>query len=63
VPPDEVTVECPFCYQSFTTFIDWSAGNTQSLDLDCEVCCHALLLSVNWDEELESATVNTDKAF
>ncbi len=59
----EVSVVCPFCYQSFTTTIDWSGGEHQSLDIDCEVCCHALLLQVDWDEELERATTSTEKAF
>lgn len=59
----EVKVDCPFCYQSFTTYVDWSAGNHQTLDLDCEVCCHALVLHVSWDEELETASANTEKAF
>ncbi|MEZ4814771.1 MAG: CPXCG motif-containing cysteine-rich protein [Bdellovibrionota bacterium] len=59
----EVKVICPFCYQSFYTFIDWSAGLHQSLDLDCEICCHALVLHAEWDESLEHASANTEKAF
>ena len=61
--PSEVTVDCPFCYQSFASVVDWSGGEEQVLDLDCEVCCHALVLSVRWDEDLQSTHVSTEKAF
>jgi hypothetical protein len=59
----EVTVDCPFCHQSFFTLVDWSAGLNQTLDLDCEVCCHALVLKIDWDNELEHAVAHTEKAF
>lgn len=59
----EVRVDCPFCHQSFWTVVDWSGGLSQSLDIDCEVCCHALTLNIEYDEELEIATSSTDKAF
>lgn len=59
----EVIVTCPFCYQSFSTYVDWSAGNDQSLDLDCEICCHALVLHAHLDEESGESQSETDKAF
>jgi hypothetical protein len=59
----EVTVECPFCYQRFVTWIDWSESAHQTLDIDCEVCCRALVLHVSWDADLEEATCMTEKAF
>lgn len=59
----EVRVDCPFCHQNFWTLVDWSGGLSQTLDIDCEVCCHALQLCVEWDGESEQASSSTEKAF
>ena len=35
---DPITVQCPWCGESFVTFFDASAGG-QSYIEDCQVCC------------------------
>ena len=59
----EAQVVCPFCFQSFTVTVDPSEGPQQSLDLDCEVCCHALMVHLQVDEENYLAQANAEKAF
>ena len=59
----EAQVVCPFCYQSFSMSVDPSEGSTQSQDLDCEVCCHALLVQLQVDEENQEAVAAAEKAF
>lgn len=38
---DEVTVECPYCGEAFTTLADWSAGAQRYVE-DCPVCCRPI---------------------
>ena len=40
-----VSIQCPFCGQSFEVLIDTSMGR-QRLVTDCEVCCRPLELRV-----------------
>jgi hypothetical protein len=41
---DPVTVQCPWCGESFVTFFDASAGE-QSYIEDCQVCCRPIEMS------------------
>lgn len=41
---DPVTVQCPWCGESFVTFFDPSAG-AQSYIEDCQVCCRPIEMS------------------
>ena len=61
--PLETSVQCPFCFQSFEATIDPSEGPSQQLDIDCEVCCHALFISVSIDEETGVVSASSEKAF
>jgi hypothetical protein len=38
-----IEVECPWCWEYFTTFFDQSAGE-QSYVEDCQICCRPILL-------------------
>jgi len=40
-----VTVQCPWCGESFDTAVDASAGDQQYVE-DCQVCCQPILLDV-----------------
>lgn len=42
---EAVTVSCPFCGESFVTFIDLSAGD-QSYTEDCQVCCQPIFMRI-----------------
>lgn len=41
---EPVTVQCPFCGESFVTFFDVSAG-AQTYIEDCQVCCRPISMS------------------
>lgn len=51
---------CAFCGESSTTFIDLSAGSTQSYIEDCQVCCRPNILYVLVDEETLAVDIQTD---
>ena len=45
-----VTVQCPYCGESFETAVDWSAGSFRYIE-DCQVCCQPIELAGDVDEE------------
>jgi hypothetical protein len=45
---DEYTVTCPYCGESFTTVVDYSAGYQQYIE-DCQVCCRPIEFVVHVD--------------
>ena len=54
-----VTVQCPFCGESFETAVDWSAGAFRYIE-DCYVCCQPIELAgeVNDDGRLVGFTAS-----
>lgn len=46
---DAVTVQCPFCGESFVTFVDLSAGN-QNYTEDCQVCCRPIVMRIQVED-------------
>jgi hypothetical protein len=40
---EPITVDCPWCGESFVTFFDMSAG-AQTYIEDCQVCCRPIQL-------------------
>ena len=42
---EPVSIECPYCGESFTTFVDVSPGD-QSYIEDCQVCCRPMSVAV-----------------
>lgn len=51
---------CAFCGETSTTFIDLSAGATQSYIEDCQVCCRPNILYISIDEETLDVSIQTD---
>lgn len=45
---DEVTVNCPYCGESFSTVVDYSAGEQNYIE-DCFVCCRPIEFTLNVD--------------
>jgi hypothetical protein len=43
-----VTVQCPYCGESFETAVDWSAGAFRYIE-DCQVCCQPIELAGDVD--------------
>ena len=58
----ETTAEytCAFCGESNTTFVDISAGNSQSYIEDCQVCCRPNILYLEVDENTLEISINSD---
>ena len=46
---DFVTVQCPYCGESFETPVDLSAGSFQYVE-DCQVCCQPIDFAGEVDE-------------
>lgn len=42
---ESILVNCPFCGESFYTFVDLSAGN-QDYTEDCQVCCRPIVMHI-----------------
>ena len=40
-----ITIDCPYCGESFSTQIDLSAGSQQYVE-DCAVCCRPWTVTV-----------------
>ena len=55
-----ITLDCPYCGESFETSADLSAGSQDYIE-DCAVCCKPIEvhLAVE-DDELVSVTVRSD---
>jgi hypothetical protein len=45
-----VTVQCPYCGESFETAVDWSAGAFRYIE-DCHVCCQPIELAGDVGED------------
>jgi hypothetical protein len=54
-------VQCPYCGESFTTWIDTSAGDQRYWE-DCQVCCAPIEFSiaVGSDGQLEALQTRRD---
>lgn len=47
----EESVQCPFCWESFTILIDRSVERQEYVE-DCFVCCRPILFDVTCDDEI-----------
>lgn len=46
----EESVQCPYCWQSFTILIDASVESQEYVE-DCEICCRAIDFCVEVDDQ------------
>jgi Cysteine-rich CPXCG len=51
---------CAFCGEVSTTFVDISAGLSQSYVEDCQVCCQPNILYVQFDEDTLEVSIETE---
>jgi hypothetical protein len=51
----ETSVQCPYCWESFTLLVDGSVDQQEYVE-DCEVCCRPIDFIVTIDE-LDSVSV------
>ncbi|MEX0729583.1 MAG: CPXCG motif-containing cysteine-rich protein [Aquisalimonadaceae bacterium] len=54
---DEITIECPYCGEPFTTLADFSAGSQQYIE-DCAVCCRPIEFHVEVDAAGDPAGIS-----
>jgi hypothetical protein len=45
----ETSVQCPYCWESFTLLVDGSVDQQEYVE-DCEVCCRPIDFIVTIDE-------------
>lgn len=45
-----LSVQCPYCGESFETVIDLSAGSTSYIE-DCHVCCQPIELGLEVEQD------------
>ena len=59
---EAITIDCPYCGESFSTQVDLSAGS-QNYVVDCAVCCRPIevFVEVGDDDELVAVRVATDR--
>lgn len=50
-------IQCLFCFEKFSVQFFLEDGETQETIYDCEVCCHPLELTANWDPDREKFSV------
>lgn len=53
-----VTLDCPYCGESFASSADISAGAQRYVE-DCAVCCRPIVVVVNVDDAGELESVST----
>lgn len=51
---------CAYCGEPNVTFIDISAGSTQSYVEDCQVCCRPNILYISINEETTEIEISTE---
>jgi len=54
---NEISVQCPFCFETLNIVVDVSGGLEQQYVYDCEVCCRPIEMRVEIDDE---GNVNID---
>jgi hypothetical protein len=59
---ESITIDCPYCGESFSTQVDLSAGSQNYVE-DCAVCCRPIevFVEVGDDDELVAVRVATDR--
>jgi len=59
---EAITIDCPYCGESFSTQVDLSAGSQNYVE-DCAVCCRPIevFVEVGDDDELLAVRVATDR--
>ncbi|MEK7692273.1 MAG: CPXCG motif-containing cysteine-rich protein [Bdellovibrionota bacterium] len=53
-PSGEASIQCPYCWQSFTIAVDSTGGETQSFVWDCEVCCRPIDVQLHFEPSSDS---------
>ncbi|MGD2172798.1 MAG: CPXCG motif-containing cysteine-rich protein [Gammaproteobacteria bacterium] len=49
----EVSVQCPYCWESFLLLVDASVEEQEYVE-DCEICCRPIDFDIKIDEQGEA---------
>ncbi len=55
---EPITLDCPYCGESFSTTVDLSAGSQRYVE-DCAVCCRPIEVTLRVDDDGELLGVDT----
>ena len=55
---EQITIDCPYCGESFSTQIDLSAGSQHYVE-DCAVCCRPIEIAIDIGDDGELIAVRT----
>lgn len=58
---EPVTIECPHCGESFTTFVDISQGSHSYIE-DCQVCCRPIEMSFKISSSGRVKSIQTERS-
>ncbi len=47
---EDLTFDCPHCGEPNALRVDLTAGKRQKFVVDCEVCCHPIVIQLEADE-------------
>ena len=56
---DEEEIECPNCGEFITVVIDKTVDAQQYIE-DCSVCCQAMIIRVNLDDEFNQLSISNE---
>ena len=58
---EPVTIQCPYCGESYATVVDASAGSQHYVE-DCAICCRPIEIAIKVDEsgQLQHVSTRTD---
>ena len=59
---EDVTVTCPYCWESITLELDLSQGDQTCVE-DCPVCCEPILMHCRTDENGEFDGLDAEQDF
>jgi len=56
---NEKDIECPNCGEIISVIIDRSISNQEYTE-DCSVCCRAIVIKVNLDDEYNDLSISNE---
>lgn len=48
---EDLSFNCPYCGANNVSRVDFTGGKKQKFVVDCENCCHPILIKVQIDED------------
>lgn len=57
---ESTTITCPYCWASFETPVDYSAGPQVYVE-DCQICCQPILFRISVDLDSDLLAVETQR--